>query len=196
MLDIDPAGNSIWFSAIPACSGVQLDWDLLLHVLHINGVRHCVFSPSPQVLPLPAPWPTAAPVPSQSQQWHWLPSFAALAQDIGSVGWILCWHQYTNKKLVVISNLLVSAGSFAGINIPKKTRGDIKLAGHMHMVLGSIPELCNFISHLKANGYERIYKGIKGYWKGVWRRVEGVGQCMVGWPWIFITDMYYGYNRT
>ncbi len=28
MPDIDPAGNSIWFSAIPACSCVQLDLDL------------------------------------------------------------------------------------------------------------------------------------------------------------------------
>ncbi len=29
----DPAGNSIWFSALSACSGVQLDRDLFLHVL-------------------------------------------------------------------------------------------------------------------------------------------------------------------
>jgi hypothetical protein len=49
MPDIDPAGNSIWFSALPGCSGVQLDRDLLLHVLHINGASHCVSS----LFPLP-----------------------------------------------------------------------------------------------------------------------------------------------
>jgi hypothetical protein len=37
------SGNFIWFSALPACSSVQLDQDLLLHVLHINGVSRCVF---------------------------------------------------------------------------------------------------------------------------------------------------------
>jgi hypothetical protein len=52
--DIDAAGyssNSTWFSAIPACRGVQLDRDLLLHVLHINGVSHCVLFPRLQVRP-------------------------------------------------------------------------------------------------------------------------------------------------
>ncbi len=89
MPDIDPAGDSIWFSAIPACRGVQLDWDLLLHALHINGVSHCVLFPRSQVRPSPAPWPAAAQAPGPSQQWHLLPSFAAPAPDIGSVGWIL-----------------------------------------------------------------------------------------------------------
>jgi hypothetical protein len=34
---------SIWFLVVPACSGVQLDYDLLLYILHINGLSYCVF---------------------------------------------------------------------------------------------------------------------------------------------------------
>jgi hypothetical protein len=34
---IDPAGNSMWFSALLACRGVQLDRGHLSHVLHIMG---------------------------------------------------------------------------------------------------------------------------------------------------------------
>ncbi len=48
---IDPAGKSIWVSALPACSGIQLDQELLLHVLHnlhINWVSHCVLSLTPR----------------------------------------------------------------------------------------------------------------------------------------------------
>jgi hypothetical protein len=44
MPDIDPVGNLIWFSALPTCSGIQLDQDLLLHVLHIHGASHCISS--------------------------------------------------------------------------------------------------------------------------------------------------------
>jgi hypothetical protein len=47
--DIDPAGYSIWFLAFPACHGAQLDRDLLLHVLHIDGVSYCVSFPRPML---------------------------------------------------------------------------------------------------------------------------------------------------
>ncbi len=105
---IEHSGNSIWFSAIPAWRCIQLDLDLLLHVLHLNGVSHCVLFPRhPQVQPLQAPWPASAPAPGPSLQWHRLPSFAAQAQAIGCVGWILSWHQYTNKKLMLTSTITV-----------------------------------------------------------------------------------------
>jgi hypothetical protein len=45
-----PALNQIWFSALPACHGVQLDRNLLrllLHALHINVVSQCFISPPP-----------------------------------------------------------------------------------------------------------------------------------------------------
>jgi hypothetical protein len=58
MPDIDPAGNS--FSALQACSGVQLDLDPLLHVLHINGLSRCVYFPAPGAATAPG------------QQWRWL----------------------------------------------------------------------------------------------------------------------------
>ncbi len=67
----------------PACRGIQLDRDLLLHVLHINGVSHSVLFLCPQVLPPPAPWPAVAPAQGPSQLWHQLPSFAEPAPDIG-----------------------------------------------------------------------------------------------------------------
>ncbi len=41
------------------------------------------------------------------QQWHWFASFAAPAPHTGGVCGILCWHQYTNKKLVLISTIAV-----------------------------------------------------------------------------------------
>jgi hypothetical protein len=44
----------------------------------------------------------------------------------------------------------------------------------------------------QLNGYERIFKDMNGYWQGGGSRAAGVGQCMVGWPWIIITDMNHG----
>ncbi len=55
---------------LPRRRCVQLDGDLLLHVLHINGVSHCVFFPRPQVRPPLAPRPAAAPA---QEQWHGVP---------------------------------------------------------------------------------------------------------------------------
>ncbi len=61
------------------------------------------------------------------QQWPLLSLFAAPAPDIGCVGWILCWHQYTNKKLMLISTIVMLWSNL--------------LVG-MRKVLGSVPELC------------------------------------------------------
>ncbi len=86
---IDPAGNSIRFSALPTCRCVQLDRDLLLHVLHINGVSHCVVFPwHPQVRPPLAPGPAR--------------------RSSGT-----CFRRLRRRRRI----LAVSAVSYAGINI-------------------------------------------------------------------------------
>ena len=53
-IDIQPL-ILIWFSALQACSSVQPDRDLLSHVLHINGIRHCDLISPPPGAASPAP---------------------------------------------------------------------------------------------------------------------------------------------
>jgi hypothetical protein len=61
----------------------------------------------------------------------------------------------------------------------------------MRNVLGSMPKHSIFFSHLKVNGYERIYKYMKGYWQG--GGPVGAGRREWGSAWWLAMDIYHGY---